>query len=220
LSEHELPYHLGRALQLLSGILWAAAYMLMIFKGFRDRVCPVPFAAMCSNLAWELLFTFVWPHEPAQLVINWVWLGLDAVIARQYLLYSEEFGRDRKAKWTALLLSLGLALLLNGAVTLEFHDLEGKYAAFGMNLMMSILFIRMLQTRGTAGQSLTIAYCKMGGTLFASLVFFFLYPGSVLLDVLYAAILIADGLYILMLNDRTAKAALQSMNAKPRGHNF
>jgi hypothetical protein len=50
------------------------------------------------------------------------------------------------------------------SITLEFQDFDGAYSAFGQNLMMSILFIVMLYSRGSLrGQSLSIALTKMGG---------------------------------------------------------
>ena len=48
----------------------------------------------------------------------------------------------------------------------------GSYAAFLQNLLMSVLFIVMLQNRnGTEGQSLNIAFSKCTGTLAPAILF-------------------------------------------------
>jgi uncharacterized membrane protein YfcA len=100
-------------------------------------------------------------------------------------------------------------------VTLEFDDFDGVYSAFGQNLMMSILFIAMLRSRGSLrGQSVGIALLKMGGTALASFAFYFYnpdYDGSVLLPFLYVAILIFDGIYagaVIVLRRRKAHNSL------------
>ena len=88
------------------------------------------------------------------------------------------------------------------SVTLEFEDFDGAYSAFGQNLMMSVLFIGMLHSRGSLrGQSLSIALTKMGGTAIASVAFLFfsvVYERSVLLPFLYFSILLFDILYVAM----------------------
>jgi hypothetical protein len=85
-------------------------------------------------------------------------------------------------------------------VTREFKDWNGKYAAFGQNLMMSALFVTMLIKRNSvAGQSLYIALFKMTGTLFASILFFRLVPSSALMNFLYLAIFIFDLIYVVLL---------------------
>src|SRR5215208_1235197 len=85
-------------------------------------------------------------------------------------------------------------------VWLSFDVSDGAYSAFGQNLMMSILFLTMLYSRGTMrGQSVWIAVLKMGGTALASFSFYLFnpdYDGSILLPFLYVAIFIFDGIYV------------------------
>ena len=73
-------------------------------------------------------------------------------------------------------------------------------AAFGQNLMMSVLFIAMLLKRkNLSGQSIYIALFKMLGTVLPSILFFLRFPGSVLLNFLYVAIFGFDAIYLGML---------------------
>lgn len=208
---HLLPPIVELLLLVGNGVCWTAVYLFIIYRGYRDRTCGVPFAALCGNLGWEFLFSFVYPHPPVQLIFNWIWLALDLIILLQYLKYgrpqSDIFGRLKPAlSYAAIGLSLGMAFILVWAVSVEFHDLEGKYAAFGLNFLMSVLFLTMLANQGRRGQSTLIAAMKWIGTAFASLLFFSLYPQSVLLGVLYVFIFVLDGVYFYAISRYTSKA--------------
>jgi hypothetical protein len=185
-----------------SGVLWTLTYLLIIRQGFLDRTYGMPLAALCANLSWEFIFAFVYPHDLPQRAVNMVWFSFDLVILGQVLLYGpREFGNlSRRLFYAGFALALGTAFGAVLATTLEFDDFDGAYSAFGQNLMMSILFVTMLYSRGSLrGQSISIAALKMGGTALASFAFYFFdsdYAGSVLLPFLYVAILVFDGIYL------------------------
>ncbi|WNR44874.1 transmembrane-type terpene cyclase [Paenibacillus roseipurpureus] len=186
---------LGRVLQLSSGVFWTIAYVLMIYKSFQDRRPSIPLAALCANLTWQTIFTFIYPIDDLQMLINLVWLALNFMIMLQYLAYTTH----RKHKTIRLLLSLAAAFLIHLSFTGEFQDLQGKYLAFGMNFMMSLLFIVMLRQQGTLGQSVGIGVMKFLGSMCAAIIFYYLFPDSPLLLVLYVFIIILDLTYIIML---------------------
>jgi hypothetical protein len=186
-----------------SGLFWTATYILIIRRSILDRTYGMPLAALCANISWEFIFSFILPSPSIQRIVNIVWFVLDAGILACFLRY----GRNEFAnlsKWTffttfglTLATSFGAVLL----VTLEFHD-SGTYSAFGQNLMMSVLFILMLYRRGSSrGQAISIAVSKLLGTALASLAFF-LYTAishrSVLLPFLYVSILVYDVIYVVM----------------------
>jgi hypothetical protein len=189
------------AIMVGSGVLWTLAYLLIIRRGFLDRTYGMPLVALCANLSWEFIFSFVYPHDLPQRAVNVVWFSFDLVILLQILLYGPREFADlpRRAFYAVLALALAASFGAVLAVTLEFDDLDGVYSAFGQNLMMSVLFIAMLRSRGSLrGQSVGIALLKLGGTALASFAFYFHnpdYAGSVLLPFLYVAILIFDGIY-------------------------
>jgi hypothetical protein len=184
-----------------SGILWTITYLLIIRRGFRDRTYGMPLVALCANLSWEFVFSFVFPHGPVQRPVNIVWFSFDLVILYQLLRYGpREFPRlPKKLYYGTVAVGLCTAFLAVLFVTLELEDFDGAYSAFGQNLMMSILFLAMLYNRGSLrGQSLSIALTKMGGTALASAAFLFFaenYRQSVLLPFLYGSILLFDSLY-------------------------
>jgi hypothetical protein len=145
----------------------------------------------------------VFPHPKPQLYIDYLWLLFDIGILGQYLWYGQhEFPKHLPrplfyATFGFTLVFCALTILL---MAREFNDYIGIYAAFAQNLMMSVLFVRMfLKRNSTAGQSLSIAVCKMVGTLFPSFLFYLYFPNSYLLLLLYCGIFILDLVHFLLL---------------------
>ncbi len=190
---------------IIGGLFWSITYILIIRRGFKDRTYGMPLAALCANISWEAIFSFVYPVSPPQLYINYIWFLLDVLIVMQFLYYGKtEFPALSFRKFYAMfLLSLTTAFGLVLFITRDFKDWQGAYAAFGQNLMMSVLFIVMLYSRNNLrGQSIYIALFKMFGTGIASVAFYLYQPislGSVLLPFLYVSIFIYDIIYIILI---------------------
>ena len=190
-------------LQIASGVFWTLTYLLIIRRGFHDKALGMPVVALCANISWEFIFSFIYPHGSPQIYVNVVWLLFDSVIVFQALKFGvRDFPGSVPTKLFYPFFTLTLLLSFSAVlfVTREFKDWYGKYAAFGQNLMMSALFVTMLVKRNSAaGQSLFIALFKMIGTLLASILFFRLVPSSELLKFFYVAIFIFDLIYTVML---------------------
>jgi FtsH-binding integral membrane protein len=197
------------ALDAVGGCFWIAAYVLIIRQGFRDRTYGVPSVALWMNLTWEYLFTFKL-HRPGltpPLVITATWLGFDCVILGQYLRYGKkEFGRTwpqlRGAAWfyaQAALEPLCLAPLIY-IVLRELGDPTGSLVAYGMNSLMSYLFIDLLARRGDLrGQSLSIAACKLLGSALPAVRLHLTLPTQKVLHGLFFIVLVLDSLYLFLL---------------------
>jgi hypothetical protein len=204
-----------------SGVLWTITYLLIIRRGFLDHTYGMPLVALCANLSWEFIFSFVFAHGPVQRPVNIVWFSLDLIILYQLLRYGpREFPRlPKKPFYGMVALALLAAFFTVVFVTLEFDDFDGVYSAFGQNLMMSVLFIVMLYSRGSLrGQSLSIALTKTGGTTLASVAFLFFsvdHEGSVLLPFLYGSILLFDVLYVAMVFYAARHAAVAQTEHEP-----
>lgn len=200
---------LSWTLQIGSGVFWTAAYVLIIRLGFRDKTYGMPIAALCANISWEFIFSFLYPHAPPQNSISVIWFAFDLVIVFQTLRFGKfEFAVPAlfyPAFVLALLVSFGAVL----AITFEFNDWDGKYAAFGQNLMMSILFVAMLLKRANVrGQSIYIALFKMIGTLLPSILFYLRYPDSPLLNFLYLSIFVFDLIYMALLHVKHTESGI------------
>jgi len=112
----------------------------------------------------------------------------------------KEFPNISKWQFFAIFgLGISIAIPMILAINYELEDSVGAYAAFGQNLMMSILFVTMLINRkGIEGQSIYIALFKMIGTGLSSLAFFLYRPiaqDSSLLQFLFISIFIFDVIY-------------------------
>ena len=188
------------SLEIGSGIFWTLVYLLIIRLGFRDKTYGMPITALCANISWEFIFSFMIPHDSPQNYINVVWFVFDLIIVCQTLRFGRTVFEPRQLFYPAFVLSLVTSFGVILAITYEFSDWDGKYAAFGQNLMMSVLFIAMLlKRRDVSGQSVYIALFKMLGTLLPSILFYLRFPTSVLLNSLYVSIFVFDSIYLVML---------------------
>ena len=188
-------------LMIAGGIFWSLTYILIIRRGFIDRTYGIPLAALCANISWEAIFSFIHPHSPPQLYINYIWFFLDVIIVLQFLKYGKsEFPKfSIRQFYVTFLMALTTAFFMVLFITYQFNDFDGAYSAFGQNLMMSILFITMLLSRNDhRGQSIFIALFKMLGTGISSLAFYLYQPitqGSYLFAFLFVSIFIYDFIY-------------------------
>jgi len=199
---------------IVGGLFWSATYLLMIRRGFKDKTFGMPFAALCANISWEAIFAFVTPHSSPQIYINYVWFLLDVVIVYHLLKYGKkEFPQfSSRTFYPVFVLGLGTALVMILAVGEELDDSIGMYAAFGQNLMMSVLFVTMLLGRNNLrGQSIYIALFKLLGTGLISTAFYFFRPGiqdSVLMQFLFVIIFVFDIIYFVMVYQKSKEQGI------------
>jgi len=165
-------------LTVVSGLAWTVVYLEAIRLGFRDRTYAIPVAALALNLAWEVTYTvhaFTVPLN-VQAFVNLTWTLADLVIVYTYVRFgraelSSVLTRPLFATWSALLFAS--SFVVQWLFVGEFGvDAAARYSAFLQNLLMSVLFVAMLISRGSLrGQSLTIAVAKWIGTLAPTLLF-------------------------------------------------
>ena len=187
------------------GIFWILTYIFIISKGFKDKTYGMPLIALCANMSWEFIFSFIFPHTPPQLFINYLWFGLDSIIVIQFFKYGKnEFSYLSSKKlyfmFIVLLVSEFSIILISGITIGKF---KGVYSAFGQNVFMSILFIIMFFKRNSLrGQSIYIAVFKMLGTDLTSIHYYLYEPttqSSFILPSLFILIFIFDIAYIYLI---------------------
>ena len=197
---------IANSLLIGSGIFWTITYLLILRRGVLDKTHGMPMVALCANLSWEFIFAFIFPHPYPQRIINFIWLAFDVGIMAQYLYYGKNKFMENLPKpffYFNFLLGLLLAIFLISFLSVEFEEYVGYYAAFGQNLLMSLLFISMLIKRNSAvGQSMYIGLFKMVGTISASIIFYLYFPKSYLLLLLFFAILFYDVIYLWLLSKK------------------
>lgn len=143
-------------------------------RSIQDRSVDWLLVALCMNISWEFIFSFVFPSDRPQLYINYVWFFLDLAIVTAYLKFGKsEFSKQYPENffYAAFFSTLAVSFLNMLFITYEFGTEKGAiYTAFQDNLIMSILFIYLLLSRGNVkGQSMYIAIAKMIGTVCVSI---------------------------------------------------
>lgn len=218
---------LGLIVAGLSSLFWTITYALVILRGARDRTCGMPVVALAANLSWEAIFLVVTLSHGAydeRLAMLLPWTALDLVIVAQCVRYgARDAGHPLIARHfhacLAGIFALTAAVLI--AFVHEVRDAIGWYAAFGQNLMMSILFVTTLRSKDNLrGQSIHIALAKLLGSLFAFVLAVFWSPPSLhehwaellprrytpvspLIVVLYVGIFAFDVLYVALVHRRS-----------------
>lgn len=156
----------------LSGIGWIIVYEECIRLGFKQKTYAMPFFALGLNLAWESIhsiYGFISGDYSAQTIVNAAWCLLDIIILYTYFKYGkEEFGRHSKGEFYAWgILVVITSYVVQWGFVLEFGRVRAmQYSAYIQNLIMSVLFIAMLEKRQSSkGQSMILAVAKWIGTL-------------------------------------------------------
>ena len=166
-------------LVLISGMVWVFVYIDSIRIGLKEKTYAMPFWALALNFAWEALHTIigyrVWGLY-LQLYINAVWALIDIGILYTYFRFGRKYyPKNFPPSWFQIwgVLGLVIAFLIQYLFINEFGLAIGAtYAAFLQNLLMSILFIKMLiQRKSSEGQTLLIGVSKWVGTLAPTILF-------------------------------------------------
>ena len=159
---------------IISGICWSAVYVDSIRTGFKQKTYCMPIFALGLNIAWEGIYSFtdlfVRHSYGAQAIANACRFLLDIFIVVTWVKYGKDEMTSEVAKkwfvpWTILVLACCFVLQL--LFMQEFGSVDGeKYSAFLQNIIMSICYLYMLNSRKSSkGQTMTIAICKCIGTL-------------------------------------------------------
>ncbi len=219
-----------------SGVFWLIAYILIIYRGFKDQTYGMPIVAFIGNIAWEFIFGLgiergcaaSWSSCPAAIIQarNFIWLLFDVVILYTVLKFGRRYFTGFFYKYFHAIVIGGIVVtgLLIYAIVQEFWikniwgvqvggttpeflplTLQGGsyYTGFGLNFMMSILFVFMIYRRGNVdGQSVYIALGKWLGTVAAY--GFMLADGiqTPVVNILYAVVFVFDVVYIKMVYDK------------------
>ena len=153
---------------------WLVAYALIIKRGFQDKSFGMPVTALCANITWELLFSHVYLQDFLLVRIgNNLWVFVDVVILVTVWKYGQaDFTDTLVRKWFHWLILLGItvALVVELPFVAVYNDRHGYFLGWAAALMMSVLYIAMLQRRGNVqGQSCYIALSMFLGNVAAYL---------------------------------------------------
>lgn len=186
-------------------LFWTLAYLHIAVDGRRDEINEMPMLAAAGNIAWEILWTFVFVG-PLGLLFQvgcGCWLAVDIfinyqIITKNYKVITEPFIRKY---FRAIHLFFFTVFLF----VLYFMAREGKDNSLGvesgllLNLFMSGLYLyQMFQRPAFRNKmySMKIAVYKMLGTITITISSCFIWPEDLYLISLGVATVILDLLYI------------------------
>jgi hypothetical protein len=189
--------------------LWVVAYVLIIVRCFRDRSYGLPLCAICLNVSWELLASWVWPNPvPLWHAFDCAWFFVDLVIVYQLLRYGRGLQRVpevRRHFYAIVAVSAAASVIGLHTFFLQYRDILGLVDAFIINLIInvtSIPFFLERRRQGGRGISVGAAWCKMLGTLCTAIECHYIIgmsepwlPSLSFLTFLCASIFVTDVLY-------------------------
>ena len=162
-------------LVIISGVCWSCVYADSIRTGFKQKTYCMPLFALGLNIAWEGIYSFSYffirKEICAQAFANAAWFILDIFLVVTFLKYgkAEEAKNELHKKFFIpyTILAIACCFVLQFLFIYEFGLVEGeKYSAFLQNIIMSICYLYMLDSRKSSrGQTMLIAWCKCIGTL-------------------------------------------------------
>jgi hypothetical protein len=217
------PYAWYNIAGLLGGIGWLAVYVIAVYHGFKAKTCAIPAYAVCFNLGWEILTSFVIPNPiPVWLWINRGWFLLDVAIAVTLLRYGRTRPLSRSlSKHFYAILGCAFVVGIAGQLTYirSFHDLMGYEVAFFIDLFMAIFFVLdYLEAPVHDDATFAIAWARLWGDLGVSIQCYYLFPrvdqapAFGFFHFLFVTILALDCLYIYLLwEGRRASAPARSV---------
>src|SRR5947209_19406555 len=92
-----------------SGAFWTGTYLLIIRRSSLDHTYGMPLVALCANISWEFLFSFISPPQIIQHIVNLIWFSLDLIILIQLLRYGPREFPDLPKRVFSAVVSLALA---------------------------------------------------------------------------------------------------------------
>ncbi|AOS64493.1 transmembrane-type terpene cyclase [Actinoalloteichus hymeniacidonis] len=184
---------------------WLITYLLAIRQTVLDGRVAIPAYLVAINVAWEFSLTFLLEQTSTQRGINLVWLVFNLVLLSLVFRYGRNDYPTLTQKafaWSLVGVFVWAALLIMAGAN-EFHDRDGMYIGMILNVPLSAAFIFMLRRRGSSiGQSMYLAVAKLGGSFFAGLTGFILYPSRLLFFVIVPTMVALDILYVVLLHRR------------------
>jgi len=210
----------------VSGFCWIGVYFLLVKRGFHDKSYGMPLAPMSANIAWETVFSFVYPvgvSSPWKIIIA-IWMVLDAFVVATFFLYGYKYFEKSYRITRLQFYVLGVFALLSAYVfyvsvppfLLGFTFFKGSmfevasFLAYAVNnLVASTLFVWMFRqrSRGIEGQSFYIGLLKWIGTLIVA-VWYLLENNYPFAWIIIATIETFDILYLKLIYDALTRIGI------------
>ena len=199
-----VPYTVPQLILFAGGcLMWVVAYALIIRNARRDKGMDMAVVAVCSNFAWETLWSWAFKTDMGWFLV-WTyraWFFLDIYIFWLTLRYGASqvsvpslARRFKPAAWA----TLGAFGVMYYFFSAEGHDTRiGANSAYIAQLIISGPgLILLLKSPGLQGLSFHVAWLRSFGTG-ANTVFMYLhYPGNHFVQAMGTVSFVLDMLYL------------------------
>jgi hypothetical protein len=218
------PWAWYNVVGLMGGCGWLVVYAFAVYQGFTRKTCAIPAIAVCLNVGWETLTSFVVPNPvPVWLWLNRAWLAVDLVIVYTLLRYGRRrpLGPAVSRHFHAVLACTFVLGMVGQAAYVEtFCDGLGYGVAFVIDLVMAALFVLdHLAAPAHDGATFAIAWGRLWGDLGVCIQCYVLFPqidpqaSLAFYHFLFAAILALDVLYVGLVWQGRLRFAARSLGA-------
>jgi len=200
----------------VAALYWVWVYIVVIIDIVKYKFVGIPALAVCSNIAWEFLWSFKFYTNMGAL-FEWgyrAWFALDVFIIIALVRYGKIQFSDPRLQRNFIPVILFTFLAWLAAIytfTNQYSDPIGAISAYMVNAHMSALYI-LLILKFPAEKSLSVstAWHKMLGTALTSVFCFWAFPGAYFMLTMTVITFILDITYIYMVTSIKKKMAAAS----------
>ncbi|MEO7766524.1 MAG: hypothetical protein ABIS01_03825 [Ferruginibacter sp.] len=186
----------------IAALYWVWVYIAVIIDIKKYKFVGIPVLAVCSNIAWEFLWSFKFYTNMGSL-FEWgyrAWFVLDVFIFISIIRYGKiQFSNTwLQKKFIAIICFTFFAWVAAiYAFTIEYTDPIGAISAYLVNAHMSALYIFMiLKFPAEKSLSISTAWHKMLGTALTSVFCFWVFPNAYFMLTMTVITFILDIAYI------------------------
>jgi len=186
----------------VAALYWVWVYIVVIVDIFKNKFVGIPVLAVCSNIAWEFLWSFKYYTNMGSL-FEWgyrIWFLLDVFIFISVIKLGKKQFSDPRLQKNFIPIILFTFLCWLAAIftfTNQYTDPIGAISAYMVNAHMSALYI-LLILKFPAENSLSVstAWHKMLGTALTSVFCFWAFPTSYFMLTMAVITFVLDITYI------------------------
>ena len=204
IDSHCVPYtHLELVLFGGGCLLWVVAYGVLIRNALRFRYMEMTAVAVCSNFAWEFIWSFPFKTDMGWFLV-WTyraWFFMDIFIFWQLLKWGDkqitQSAFRLHFKKVAVLILLGFTALYYFFVKQGMDTPIGSNSAYVCQIILSSTCLLLLMgSRSLEGFSLSVGYLKCIGTGMNTVMMMLHYPENRLLHTMGIIAFVLDVTYI------------------------
>lgn len=186
--------------------LWGVLYVILVRNILKYKFVEMPFVVAAGNIAWELLYSFVFEMDMGYLL---TWLYRVGTLVDVFIFIMViRYGHKQISKLTSVhkyfrpmvvLIFIAWGILFYFYRSQGLDNSLGTVSAIQLNMVISALYIVLILSRPTLyGMSYAIAWLKMMGTGLVTVFVFLHFPENHFIQTMGILVFIVDNIYIYM----------------------